>query len=143
VDPRVPGDNLPPVGRSLFDFLVMEKHDGKFDHAVPFPFSALMQRRETSAPHRPRAGAESGVDSTWPIAATYYCRAGVLQISAGRRDDRCITSRFVNFDKGQQSPFCARGKFALDAAQGSYLSRLSGEGRSHRSDQLQRSGRAL
>lgn len=46
VDPRVPGDNLPPVGRSLFDFLVMEKHDGKFDHAVPFPFTALMQRVE-------------------------------------------------------------------------------------------------
>jgi mono/diheme cytochrome c family protein len=46
VDPRVPGDNLPPLGRSLFDFLVMEKHDGKFDYAVPFPFTALMQRME-------------------------------------------------------------------------------------------------
>lgn len=46
VDPRVPGDNLPPVGRSLFDFLVVEKHDGQFDYAVPFPFTALMRRME-------------------------------------------------------------------------------------------------
>jgi hypothetical protein len=46
VDPRVPGDNLPPIGRSLFDFLVMEKQDGKLDYALPFPFTALMQRME-------------------------------------------------------------------------------------------------
>ena len=44
VDPTVPGDNLPPAGRSLFDFLVMDKRIGKAGYAVPFPFAALVSR---------------------------------------------------------------------------------------------------
>jgi len=39
VDPEDPGEDLPPAGRSLFDFLVASK--GGYD--VPFPFSALVQ----------------------------------------------------------------------------------------------------
>jgi hypothetical protein len=43
-DPVVPGEDLPPQGRSLFDYLVAEKRDGKIVQAVPFPFAALLQR---------------------------------------------------------------------------------------------------
>ncbi|HQR10983.1 MAG TPA: hypothetical protein PLW68_06615 [Casimicrobiaceae bacterium] len=43
-DPVFPGEDLPPRGRSLFDFLVAEKRDGKIVRAVPFPFTALLQR---------------------------------------------------------------------------------------------------
>lgn len=44
VDPRTPGENLPPVGRSLFDFLVTEKAGNSSIHDVPFPFQALLQK---------------------------------------------------------------------------------------------------
>ena len=44
VNPIYPGDDLPPRGRSLFDFLTVEKRGGKVIQTVPFPFSALLQR---------------------------------------------------------------------------------------------------
>ena len=49
VDPLVPGDDLPPRGRSLFDFLASEEQGGELRHTVPFPFSALLQRIESRA----------------------------------------------------------------------------------------------
>lgn len=39
-DPREAGDNRPPVGRSLFDYVVAAR--GEYD--IPFPFSALRAR---------------------------------------------------------------------------------------------------
>ena len=43
VDPTVPGPDLPPVGRSLFDHLIaLGRTDGQTT-AVPFPFQALVQ----------------------------------------------------------------------------------------------------
>ena len=49
VDPTLPGPNLPPAGRSLFDFLVTEKGDGKGVYHIPFPFEALMKKVEYRA----------------------------------------------------------------------------------------------
>lgn len=42
VDPMQPGDNLPPVGRSLFDFLVTKRDGPTIRYNVPFPFNALL-----------------------------------------------------------------------------------------------------
>ena len=44
VNPTVPGPDLPPVGRSLFDYLVSERAGDAKAYHVPFPFSALIER---------------------------------------------------------------------------------------------------
>lgn len=44
VDPAVPGDNLPPAGRSQFDRLFAVERKGKVDYELPFPFVALLAR---------------------------------------------------------------------------------------------------
>jgi hypothetical protein len=44
VDPGVPGPDLPPSGRSLFDHLITEPEGGKNGYRIPFPFSALIER---------------------------------------------------------------------------------------------------
>jgi hypothetical protein len=41
-----PGPSLPPVGRSLFDFLTMQEEGGRTGQVVPFPFTALLERIE-------------------------------------------------------------------------------------------------
>jgi len=41
VNPRQPGPNLPPIGRSLFDFLFTDDRGGAPAYRIPFPFSAL------------------------------------------------------------------------------------------------------
>lgn len=46
VDPTEPGPNLPPTGRSLFDFLVTKGQGGQRVYDVPFPFPALLARIE-------------------------------------------------------------------------------------------------
>ena len=46
-DPGVPGPSLPPVGRSLFDFVVAD--------GVPFPFEALVRKVEAGAGCAPGA----------------------------------------------------------------------------------------
>ncbi|MBW8873395.1 MAG: hypothetical protein JF614_00385 [Acidobacteria bacterium] len=46
VDPEDPGEDLPPAGRSLFDFLVTVQHGGERVYDVPFPFAALVSRVE-------------------------------------------------------------------------------------------------
>ena len=43
----------PARGRSLFDFLVSEEQGGELHQAVPFPFSALLQRIEARARSAP------------------------------------------------------------------------------------------
>jgi hypothetical protein len=48
VDPTMPGENLPPVGRSLFDFLVVRERSNQKVYDVPFPISALMKKFENS-----------------------------------------------------------------------------------------------
>ena len=50
-DPTYPGDDLPPRGRSLFDFLVTEKRGGTLVQVVPFPFASLVQRMEAQMHH--------------------------------------------------------------------------------------------
>ncbi|MEK9141169.1 MAG: hypothetical protein AAB308_08975, partial [Nitrospirota bacterium] len=40
IDPTEPGTNLPPAGRSLFDFLITKDVNGKKIYDIPFPFSA-------------------------------------------------------------------------------------------------------
>jgi hypothetical protein len=61
IDPTLAGESLPPVGRSLFDFLVMDGESVK----VPFPFEALTRKIDSrlgcvaDGPMAPR-GAGSG-----------------------------------------------------------------------------------
>jgi hypothetical protein len=47
VDPTEPGTNIPPIGRSLFDFLITNDANGKKVYDIPFPFSALLVRIES------------------------------------------------------------------------------------------------
>ena len=47
VDPNNPGANLPPVGHSLFDYLVTKTENGKIVYDIPFPYSALINKIET------------------------------------------------------------------------------------------------
>ena len=49
VDPARAGPDLPPAGRSLFDFAVTREIEGHPLHDVPFPFAALVKRIETRA----------------------------------------------------------------------------------------------
>ena len=44
VDPAVPGEDLPPVGRSLFDQLFAVARNGQAAIELPFPFTALLTR---------------------------------------------------------------------------------------------------
>lgn len=43
VEPEDPGPNLPPVGRSLFDFMTTDEQGNQ---TVPFPFTALLRKIE-------------------------------------------------------------------------------------------------
>lgn len=47
IDPTEPGPNLPPSGRSLFDFLITKEVQDKKVYDIPFPFSALVARVES------------------------------------------------------------------------------------------------
>lgn len=47
IDPTEPGTNLPPIGRSLFDFLMTKNVSGKKVYDIPFPFPALAARIES------------------------------------------------------------------------------------------------
>ena len=47
IDPTEPGPNLPPMGRSLFDFLITKEVQSKKVYEIPFPFSALVTRIES------------------------------------------------------------------------------------------------
>ncbi len=47
IDPTEPGPNLPPIGRSLFDFLITKTVQGKKVYDIPFPFSALVTKIES------------------------------------------------------------------------------------------------
>ena len=55
-DAAAPGPDLPPVGRSLFDYLVTEPAAGGMIYRVPFPFSALMDRIGARLSHREFSG---------------------------------------------------------------------------------------
>ena len=46
VDPTTPGENLPPVGRSLFDHLFTRTEGSRKIYEVPFPFSAVLKKLE-------------------------------------------------------------------------------------------------
>ncbi|TKB66219.1 MAG: hypothetical protein E8D52_17830 [Nitrospira sp.] len=47
IDPTEPGTNLPPVGRSLFDFLITKEVNGKKIYDIPFPFSTFVAQIES------------------------------------------------------------------------------------------------
>jgi hypothetical protein len=49
VDPTQAGPNLPPAGRSLFDFAMVKSVDGKLVYDIPFPFDALVRKVEERA----------------------------------------------------------------------------------------------
>ncbi len=57
VDPHGVGPQLPPVGRSLFDFLVTDERNGKREYNVPFPYTALIERIEKKL-HGPAGAAQ-------------------------------------------------------------------------------------
>jgi hypothetical protein len=78
VDPAFPGADLPPAGRSLFDFLVMQGDAGRETADVPFPFSALVERIATPR----RAGAHDAA----PVRAVLIPLGRSLQRSAAAPD---------------------------------------------------------
>lgn len=43
-DPALPGPDLPPAGRSLFDFVATTEVDGRRVYDIPFPFEAFIAR---------------------------------------------------------------------------------------------------
>ena len=47
IDPTEPGTNLPPVGRSLFDFLITKEVNGKKVYDIPLPLSYSVARIES------------------------------------------------------------------------------------------------
>jgi hypothetical protein len=53
VDPAVPGDNLPPAGRSLFDQLFAVDRNGQASIDLPFPFAALLARLDAQLARDP------------------------------------------------------------------------------------------
>jgi len=59
IDPAAPDDNLPPLGRSLFDRLFAVSHNGQASIELPFPFESLLARidaqlaRDPSSPLPP------------------------------------------------------------------------------------------
>jgi hypothetical protein len=54
VNPAAPGPDLPPAGRSLFDFVATVERDGRRTYDLPFPFEALVKRLEARAGCTPR-----------------------------------------------------------------------------------------
>jgi hypothetical protein len=52
VNPTVPGPDLPPVGRSVFDHLITERTEGGQTYRVPFPLSALIDRIQSRLAQR-------------------------------------------------------------------------------------------
>lgn len=44
VDPTSTGSDLPPAGRSLFDFIIADKESGRVVYNIPFPFSRLLEK---------------------------------------------------------------------------------------------------
>jgi hypothetical protein len=56
IDPAVPGDDLPPVGRSLFDHLMMVERQGVRHHDIPNSFVLLRKRIEDHVQPDARAG---------------------------------------------------------------------------------------
>ena len=50
VNPEVPGDDLPPKGRSLFDKLFSVERDGRGIYDIPFPFTRLVQKLDGYLP---------------------------------------------------------------------------------------------
>ncbi len=53
IDPAVPGDNLPPAGRSLFDQLFAVDRNGQASIDLPFPFDALLARLDAQLARDP------------------------------------------------------------------------------------------
>jgi len=51
-DPTPAGPDLPPVGRSLFDFVFTETAGNTRVYQIPFPFSALLDRIRSHLDHR-------------------------------------------------------------------------------------------
>jgi hypothetical protein len=54
VEPGDAGTNLPPVGRSLFDFLVTQEQGNRRIYNIPFPFEALVDHIENQLEARDR-----------------------------------------------------------------------------------------
>ena len=81
VDPDEPGPSLPPVGRSLFDFLTMQEEGGRTVQVVPFPFTALLEQIEAEL-GRARAVAAGGPDPARPLAAAQRRQPRLLRLPA-------------------------------------------------------------
>ena len=128
VDPDEPGPSLPPVGRSLFDFLTM-REEGRPRRSR----SCRSRSRRCSRRSRPRsAGPAPSLQKVLiPLGRS-------LQRNAANPDFFAFPRAVVAVDR---EPALRPGASGMLLA-GPALSRLPGEGRDHRGDQLQRGGRA-
>ena len=76
VDADAPGPDLPPVGRSLFDFLVAVEDGGKTVLRVPYP-QGFFARGLDGRIDDPHAGWKGrGVWATYGEAATWHIEGG-------------------------------------------------------------------
>ena len=71
VDPRSPGADLPPAGRSLFDFAL-----GPGEGAMPFPFTALVERIARGVQGDARSGASGTRAVLIPLGRSLQRAAG-------------------------------------------------------------------
>jgi hypothetical protein len=60
-DPIYPESDLPPQGRSLFDYVVTRTHAGKPSYVVPYPFAELLRTLESEARSDPKSRALKAV----------------------------------------------------------------------------------
>ena len=85
VDPADPGPDMPPVGRSLFDYVVAEQQGRRTVYQVPFPFTALVRKIEQElGPDDRGLAAQAGVDPVEPISSETCRQARVFRLSQSR-----------------------------------------------------------
>ena len=85
VDPANPGPDMPPVGRSLFDYLVTAENGGQMRYKVPFPFAALVRRIEEELGAGNQSSRLKGVlIPPEPLASETRGQAGIFQIPKSR-----------------------------------------------------------
>ena len=87
VDPAGFEPNLPPAGRSLFDFLTLRKYGGPAEYDIPYPFAALLRKieRQLKTEDSGASGLKRVLDSTRPLTAARCGATRLLQIPACRR----------------------------------------------------------
>ena len=97
IDPALPGENLPPAGRSQFDRLFASSHKGKVDYDLPFPFEALLARIDAQLSGDPSSPLPPAKRVLIPLGRS-------LQRTAAAPDYFAFPRVVVAVDSGPASP---------------------------------------